>query len=438
MALPGSFSFGMHKPSSAPAKGYSQLLPPEAGLEFTENQIITINIPAGRAGEYLRSTESDLRFRVKNTAAAAGGGGSNSCSFSGGAYACIEKLEVYCGGVLLSSVEDYGSMHSAFYDTTVSATYRRGLGSMLHGVADEELGCNTDALLKGASIAEAGGAYNVVLQLINPLVGCTAERAIPIGLMSSDISIRVTMASTAKAFVSTGTPVIQYDNVNFNAVVVQLDPAVDQAVAQDNNGVIAWHGADFRHYAHSVTSATTFDIAQLPIRFSSCRYAFHFFRKAVNLTDQNAESVCGREKATLISYSARMGSQMVPQRPIEVSTTDQSQVVVELCRLFGKYETYGEEMGIVFTDTDLFSADDVGKDGSNVADQGTFLWGLDWTPFGGSRDAIVNSGLNLVSTPVAIEMKFTSVPHNVRLTTFANYDTLYTLSLDTGLLDVAF
>ena len=113
-----------------------------------------------------------MRFRVRNIAAAAGGGSSNSCSFSGGAYACIEKLEVYCGGVLLSSVEDYGSMHSAFYDTTVSATYRRGLGSMLHGVADEELGCDTDALLKGASIAEnLGSYYNVVLQLINPLVG---------------------------------------------------------------------------------------------------------------------------------------------------------------------------------------------------------------------------------------------------------------------------
>ena len=35
------------------------LLPPEAGQTFTSGQIINIDIPCGRFGEYLRASESD-------------------------------------------------------------------------------------------------------------------------------------------------------------------------------------------------------------------------------------------------------------------------------------------------------------------------------------------------------------------------------------------
>jgi hypothetical protein len=152
------------------------------------------------------------------------------------------------------------------------------------------------------------------------------------------------------------------------------------------------------------------------------------------LTDKTKESVAGREKATLSRYQYRLASQMVPQRPIEVATANVSQVVVELLRMMGRYESYGDDQGVVFTDTSIFTNDDVAA----AAEQGTFLFGADITAFGGTRDSLVNSGLNLLSTPVALEMSFTAIPHDARLTTFASFDTLFSLDLATGLLSVRF
>ena len=70
MSLPGDFAYNSMKPSSVPAKGYTSLIPPDAGQTFTQGQIINISIPCSRFGEYLRRSESDLRFKVNNTATA--------------------------------------------------------------------------------------------------------------------------------------------------------------------------------------------------------------------------------------------------------------------------------------------------------------------------------------------------------------------------------
>ena len=130
---------------AVPAKGYTSLIPPEAGQTFTAGQIININIPCGRFGEYLRASESDLRFKINNSGAAAGGGVNNAV-LSGGAWAVIEKIEVFHGANLLSSIDDYGSLHNAIYDMTVSSNYRQGIGSICHGTSNVDLGTSTATL----------------------------------------------------------------------------------------------------------------------------------------------------------------------------------------------------------------------------------------------------------------------------------------------------
>ena len=220
---------------------------------------------------------------------------------------------------------------------------------------------------------------------------------------------------------------------------MQLDSAVDSQIAADNNGVLAFHASDFRQYAHSFTVGNNFHIVNLPIRFSSCRYAMHMLRPAASLTDQTAESVAGREKATLIKVSMRQGNQMVPQRPMEIKnladgSADVSQVVVELLQMMGRYQSYGDDQGILYTNRSLFTVDDI----SGGANQGTFLFGLDITAFGGERDDLFNSGQNFLSTPVHMELTFSALPHTTLMTTYANFDTLLQLDLSTGLLDVKF
>ena len=147
--------------------------------------MIELHVPCGRPGEYLRATESSLVFRVSNSGVT--GSTTNDAAFSGGAWSVIQKLSVFHGAALISEIDDYATLHQCLYNGTASAEYTTGVGNMLHGTANETADPgNTAKMLQGATIpakngSGANGEYYAALQLINPIVGTTAERAIPIG-----------------------------------------------------------------------------------------------------------------------------------------------------------------------------------------------------------------------------------------------------------------
>ena len=186
MALPAEFGYSKLKPSAAPARGYVGRLTAESGTSFTGGQLIEIHVPCGRPGEYLRPSESSLVFRVQN-AGAYSASNANDVAFSGGAWSVIQKISVFHGAALISEIDDYATLHQVLYNGTASAEYTTGVGNMIHGTANETSDPGKTALmLKGATVpgktsGGANGEYYAALQLINPIVGTTAERAIPIG-----------------------------------------------------------------------------------------------------------------------------------------------------------------------------------------------------------------------------------------------------------------
>ena len=432
-ALPAEFDYNVLKPSVAPANGMTARLFPEAGTEFTGGQIITFHLPAGKAGQYLRGTETSLFFKVENSGATGAG---NAAEFCGGAYSCIQKISIFHGANLISEVHDYNCLHALLYDTTASREYRTSVGAMLHGTAPtaaQEAAANA---LKGASISAltgtTPGVYYAAVQIISPLIGTMSERMLPLGLMSSDLIVQIELSADATAFVSAGTPVIKYKEVELHTQIVQLDPSVDQAISSDPSGVLSFHSADFRTFTHSVASGTTFAVQQIPMRYSSLNYALHVFRPSTNLADMTKRSVDGRTKNKLTKAQYRLGATLAPQRPVDISNDNLAPIVIELLKTQGKLETLGSEMGMIFADRTLFTNDDT----TGGTTQGTFAMAIDLTPFSGSLDDLSNGGINTISQPIALEMTFNETTYDARMTTFANFSTLYVLDLQNGTLDV--
>ena len=432
MALPQEAVYNQLKPSVAAAEGRTARLFPEAGTSFTGGQIINFSLPAGRSGEYLRGTETSLFLKIKNTGAAASN--ANDAHFDGGAWSIIQKISIFHGATLLSEIEDYNALHNLMYDMTASSNYRQSVGSLIHGTADVGPGSSTAETLKGATITENGGEYNAAIQIISPLIGTTSEKMLPLGLMSADLRVSITLAADAAAFMFSGTPVITYSDVELHTQIVQMDPSVDAAIASDPSGVLSFHSTDFRTYTHSIASGTTFDVVQLPMRFSSLNYALHVFRPSSNLSASAKRAVSGRTKNKLTKAQYRLGSQLVPQRPVDISNSNMAGAVVELLKTQGKLESLGDDFGLIFADTALFTNDDT--TGSSL--QGSFALGIDLTPFSGSLDDLSNGGINSLSTPIALEMSFGTTTYDARLTTYANYSTMLVLDLNTGLLSVRF
>ena len=326
------------------------------------------------------------------------------------------------------------------YDTTASSNYRNGVGKLIHGTnSAAALGGNTSNTLKGATIAQNGGKAFVAIQLASCLVGSLAERMIPLGLMSADLRLRIELADDATAFVmgAEAAPVITYTNVEYNAVLVALDPTVDQAVASENSGVLSMHTSSFRSFTHTVSNASTFDVIQLPVRFSSLRYMIHALQPAASAASKAKHSVSARETANVTQYQYRMGSLLVPQRPVKMTSGadgNGAELAEQLLRIFGRLQTLGDDFGILMTDKTIFLKNDV----SANATQGTTIIGADLNAFGGNLDDLANSGQNLLSTPVSLEITFNTCPHDLRITTFASFDQLLLLDMQTGLLSVRF
>ena len=329
MALPQEAIYNSLKPSVAPAKGYTARLFPDAGTSFSPGQIINFSIPCGRGGEYLRGTETSVFLKISNTSA---NNADHAAAFCGGAWSCIQKISIFHGATLLSEVDEYGALHSVLYDMTASSNYRQSVGALIHGTANVSTNSTADATLAGATVAHVAGVYHAAVQLISPLIGTSSEKMLPLGLMSADLRIAIELAPTATAFVTGtgGVPVIAYSDVELHTQIVQLDPSVDAAISSDPSGVLSFHSTDYRTYTHSIASGSTYAVVQLPMRFSSLNYALHIFRPSSNLASQTHRSVSGRCKNKLTKAQYRLGSQLVPQRAIEVSPLNRAEVVPDL------------------------------------------------------------------------------------------------------------
>ena len=155
---------------------------------------------------------------------------------------------------------------------------------------------------------------------------------------------------------------------------------------------------------------------------------------------QEIFSIGARETANVTQLQYRMGSLLVPQRPLKMSsgmTGNGAELSEQLLRIFGKLQSMGDDFGVVMTDKALFLKNDVNANNT----QGTTILGCDLNASGGTLDDLANSGQNLLSTPVSPAITFDPTDkcaHDCRVTTFASFDQLLMLDMQTGLLSVRF
>ena len=433
MSLPNEFLLNDLKSSAAGAATYVSRVTPESGTSFVGGNILEFHIAAGRPNEWLRPSETSFTFTVTNDG---GDDAANNAEFSGGAWSVINKISIFQGATLIEEIQDYATLHQLLYNQTASAEYASGISAQIHGTNQLTTAMTSAELLKGATVEADGGQYHAAVQLVSCIVGTLSEKAIPIGYMSDAIRVQIELNTTAQAFVSTGAPVIKLTNCELQCQIVKLDPAVDAELMQANDGVLSWHTSTFRHYANSIQNGEKFAVISLPMRFSSLRYAMHLLRPAGNFNVLTKRTIDAREKARLKQFVMRRGHEMIPQRPVEVSSENTSQVILELLRTAGKLETYGADHGLMFTNKAIFTADDVSANGA----QGQFAFAIDMNAFSSSLDDLQNSGANLLSTPLSVELSFedAGTPHACRLTSYASFDCLIILDLSTGLLSTRF
>ena len=384
MSIPQSLVYNALKAPAAPARGYVSRIQPDQGITFSPGDTISFSISAGRPGEMLKATECSWFFRTTNNGVR-GANANNDARFDGGAWSVISRLQIIQGSTVLEDISSYNALHAALYHATASSNYIQGPGALMHGVNDINLGESTANTVQGALI-ERQNASNVAgpasikhtaLQLVSALVGTTAEKMIPLSALSADIRVEITLATTPEAFISAGTPVITYDQCEFHASIIQVDPSVEAEILASSDGMLSWHAEGFRAYQHSIPAAQMYSVLQIPARYSSLNYMLHALRPANSLLSQHKRSVTGREFATLVEVQMNFGNMLVPQKPLQLSATNTAEISAELLKIFGKLDGVADDFGVLLSDTALFTK----QDASGNDTGGLSLFGLDISAF---------------------------------------------------------
>ena len=194
-ALPQEMNYQL--PASLPAaKNFEIRFQPVNAQSFTSVNVIQIDIPCGRPGQYLDPTTTYIRFRVQYTH---GGTAATDWSrFLGTPNSYFIKQELYGNNsVLLESINELGVLTNALVNLQLNDGDKRGLSTAM--------GFDYDTTAYGSS-SNLGHQINVTAQTGGPgttpgiLDGLWFEYSMPvIGLLGSGTSKMIPIGKSLAA-----------------------------------------------------------------------------------------------------------------------------------------------------------------------------------------------------------------------------------------------
>ena len=126
---------------------------------------------------------------------------------------------------------------------------------------------------------------------------------------------------------------------------------------------------------------------------------------------------------------------LIPQKPLQLSTTNTAEIAAELMKVFGKLDGVADDFGVILSDQAIFMRQDARYQGD--AD-GLSLLALDISAFQNNLSDLANTGQSTLSTNITLNLTFSGAgpAHDVRLTSWANFSRLFIVDETTGLISV--
>ncbi len=126
------------KPSAVSGHKYRQKLPSCNRSEFFPGEVIMLNVPCDRRGQFLNQKMSYLKSRVTNTSAITAsevtGGKQATIAPDNSVSGLIFRLELYHGSNLLEQIHEYGLLHTLWTDMTGCGDAHVSTGNVLEGM----------------------------------------------------------------------------------------------------------------------------------------------------------------------------------------------------------------------------------------------------------------------------------------------------------------
>lgn len=278
-ALPIEMDYRL--PASLPAsKNFEIRLQPINSQSFKAGNLIQIDVPCGRAAQFIDPTSTYLRFKATYTG---GTVDTNTSRLMGSAYSYLLKQEVYGNNsVLLESINELGILANMMCNLQLNDADKRGLSSGMGFAFD------TGAY---SSSATAGHLINKTTDAAGVIDGQTFDYCIPImGILGSGTSkmfpigeiysLRIewvvdSFTNFTRAFSGTNVTDCVISDVEFVANVIELSPEANALIQAQNPEKIRIRSQTYRQTSNQLAgqASGTQDLL-VGIRVSSLKSIF--------------------------------------------------------------------------------------------------------------------------------------------------------------------
>lgn len=415
------------KPSAVSSRSYRDSIQPINGSTHASGSTVKINIPAGRKGTYLDTSQSYLKFAITNQST----GTNKELTLGGsGAWCFIQRIDVYHGSNLLESINEYGRLHQALYDMGMNAVDSSSAGSFE--------GANETAVLArpqrlGVEMADAG-KETFYIPIVSGVIGQLADKYIPIGEMSADLRLEIYLydANIAGALLGGSSTACAWEASDFTyeAQIVEVDGSVQQEIDQSTLGYYRIHATSWGEYNTTVDAGVGSKSFLIPARYASLKNLLIVQQtQAISNGARTTCAITARDRGTMTKYHFKIGSLQVPQTRVVVNATGDTLGAEAFAELKKSMHNMGSLNGGLINSTQYGKS--AGTGASNV-ECGSFLIGQELESFAHKND-VLTAGVNTLSSNVFFEATYSSATA-LNLYAFAHYDMV--LELQGGVMRV--
>lgn len=423
------------KNSAVPCRSYRCSIPTNNSQSFGPQSTAIFSIPA-RRNCFLDTTNTYLRATIKNNDA------STAITLDSNGACVINSLNIYSGSNLLESVQQYNVLYSYLMDFQMDIANRVGSSSSLGGTGT--LSTTNGDIRKGQSIS-AGKSLTVCMPVLSGVIGTLGEKMLPLQI-SDDVRIELQLEALNSAVIATTSVSAWTVTFELEVVIVELSDAgmaMVQSVTPFNRPVFL-HSSSYRHYVATQGTTAGQGSYLVPARFASLKSLIVCPRGANQAGSLSSYSLSSRVNPNWTQYYWRLGSLLVPQKPVSL-VSGYAEAFAELQRSFHGLANNlfsGSVQSTVFNVAE--TADTTVADGTYVvalsADGGShkngFALSQELESFSNRNDTIL-SGVNCLGSSIFFEpTSIVATGQNYILDFYAFHDQI--LVLENGLYSVKF
>jgi hypothetical protein len=341
----------------------------------------------------------------------------------------ISALEITAGSTSLEMISNYNVLAA-----TLDDFQSKDRGNSLCSILQDK---DTTAIKRGfsrpvAAVNSAGFTEErrICVPLISSVIGCMAEKYLPIGGRDIGLRVRMTMADPVVALKLSGADTsVGYTlkDVTLELEYLEVAPSIYQALASESDGVFKISGVGISNFSNTGLAGTTQQNLLIPARYSSVRNFLTINRLQSVLFNKFANSIGNRTRDNINSYLYRIGGISYPSMSVSVDAFTGAECLTEVIKTFHAHADLN--MNVCFNRDD-FVRNITTAPTATAETLGAFVMGIDFEESGFSANQM--SGISTLGGNVFLELTYSQASTATQFDTFCFYDQIIEINSQTG------